>query len=572
MADYGHEETDKRLEALEKRVAAVYKQASEEMQQKLAQWYKDFERLDKQKAALVDAGKLSKADYLAWRKGKMVESGRLKALVDTLTADYVNSDKIAMQIVRGDLTDVYALNANYAAYSIERDTGLDLSWTLYDHSTVERLIREDPDVLPLPSVNVPLDERWNRQHLNNAITQGILQGESIPHIADRLQRILGMDHTAAVRSARTATTAAECAGRIGTYKYAESLGIQLKQMWRATLDGRTRHTHRLLDSQVVDIGQPFEVDGYELKYPGDPSAPGYLVYNCRCTVVSVDKFHDPNAPRASKLGEVSYEDWKAGKEVEPTNIWGISQTNTGNTVDSNLSSDIIKEKVLSTPIKSSESHYKQLLDDLEMTSLNGDLDYNPVKMQKTGLTEDEIIAALAGGDKTRGSCASLGLAYIGQKQGWDVLDFRDGESRWFFSSARNLRVLSEADGIKTFRADGASSMTVGNRLLKMCENGKEYYLSAGRHAAIVRKTNEGVLQYLELQSSIKSGWTNFNGNPRYTLKTRFGCTQTSGPAAYYDFMIDIADSNFNTDDFKSLMGYINTAADKQRKGSSGTIK
>ena len=269
---------------------------------------------------------------------------------------------------------------------------------------------------------------------------------------------------------------------------------------------------------------------------------------------------------------MSYEDWKAGKEVEPTNIWGISQTNTGNTVDSNLSSDIIKEKVLSTPIKSSESHYKQLLDDLEMTSLNGDLDYNPVKMQKTGLTEDEIIAALAGGDKTRGSCASLGLAYIGQKQGWDVLDFRDGESRWFFSSARNLRVLSEADGIKTFRADGASSMTVGNRLLKMCENGKEYYLSAGRHAAIVRKTNEGVLQYLELQSSIKSGWTNFNGNPRYTLKTRFGCTQTSGPAAYYDFMIDIADSNFNTDDFKSLMGYINTAADKQRKGSSGTIK
>lgn len=316
MADYGHKETDKRLEALEKRVAAVYKQASEEMQQKLAQWYKDFERLDKKKAALVESGKLLEADYLAWRKGKMVESGRLKALVDTLTADYVNSDKIAMQIVRGDLTDVYALNANYAAYSIERDTKLDLSWTLYDHSTVERMLREDPDILPLPSVNVPLDERWNRQHLNNAITQGILQGESIPHIADRLQRILGMDHTAAVRSARTSTTAAECAGRIDTYKQAAAMGIQLKQMWRATLDGKTRHAHRLLDGQMVDIGEKFKVDGYELEYPGDPSAPGYLVYNCRCTVVSVDKFHDPNAPRASRLGDMSYEDWKAGKDLQ----------------------------------------------------------------------------------------------------------------------------------------------------------------------------------------------------------------------------------------------------------------
>lgn len=317
MADYGHRETDGLLAEMEKRVGAIYKQASEEMRDKLAKWYKDFERLDKQKATLVDAGKLPKADYLAWRKGKMVESGRLKALVDTLTADYVNSDKIAMQIVRGDLTEVYAINANYAAYSIERDTGFDLSWTLYDHSAVERMIREDPDLLPLPSVNIPLDERWNRQHLNNAITQGILQGESIPHIAERLQRILGMDHTAAVRSARTATTAAECAGRIDTYRYAESLGIEMQQEWVATLDDRTRHEHRILDGQRVDIGEAFEVDGATIRYPGDPQAPGYLIYNCRCTLVSAVKGIDQSdAPRASKLGNMSYEEWKAGKEQE----------------------------------------------------------------------------------------------------------------------------------------------------------------------------------------------------------------------------------------------------------------
>ncbi len=326
MADYGHKWTDKRLEALEKRVAAVYKQASEEMQGKLAQWYKDFERLDKQKAALVDAGKLPKADYLTWRKGKMVESGRLKALVDTLTADYVNSDKIAMQIVRGDLTEVYALNANYAAYSIERDTGLDLSWTLYDHSAVERMIREDPDLLPLPSVDIPLDERWNRQHLNNAITQGILQGESIPHIADRLQRILAMDHTAAVRSARTATTAAECAGRIDTYKYAQSIGIEMEQEWLATLDGRTRHEHRLLDGQRVAVGEAFHVGGVPIRYPGDPQAPGYLIYNCRCTVIGAIKGledDDSDDHRKHMIG-TTYEEWKAGKEQKSVEKSGES--------------------------------------------------------------------------------------------------------------------------------------------------------------------------------------------------------------------------------------------------------
>lgn len=315
MDDYGHQKTDELLAEMEKRVGSIYKQASEEMREKLAKWYKDFERLDKQKAALVEKGELPKADYLAWRKRKMVESGRLKALVDTLTEDYVNSDKIAMQIVRGNLTDVYALNANYAAYKIEQDANVNLSWTLYDHSTVERLIREDTEILPLPSVNVPLDERWNRQHLNIAITQGILQGESIPHIGDRLQRILGMDRTAAIRSARTATTAAECAGRIDTYKYAESIGIEMQQEWVATLDDRTRHEHRILDGQRVDIGEAFEVDGATIRYPGDPQAPGYLVYNCRCTLVSAVKGIDQSgAARRSKLGNVSYEDWKAGKD------------------------------------------------------------------------------------------------------------------------------------------------------------------------------------------------------------------------------------------------------------------
>lgn len=568
MADYAHELTDKQLEELEKRVAEVYRQASEEMKQKLEKWYKDFERLDKQKAALVEAGKLEKAEYLAWRKGKMADSGRLKALVDTLTKDFVNSDKIAMQIVRGDLTDVYALNANYAAYKIEQDAGVDLSWTLYDHSTVERMIREEPDVLPLPSVDIPVDEQWNRKHLNNAITQGILQGESIPHIADRLQRIIGMDRTAAVRSARTATTAAECAGRQDTYQRAKGMGIQLKKQWLATLDGKTRHAHRMLDGQTVDVEESFQVDGYKLKCPGDPSAPGYLIYNCRCTMISVDKFHDPNAPRAAKLGEVSYEEWKTGKEISEGNKW---QTIT----DYSQNSGIIKEKVLISPIKSNESHYKKLLDDLETTSKTVKLDYNPVRARSKDIADEEIISALAGGDRTKGSCASVALAYVGQKQGWDVLDFRDGESRSFFSKSRNLLELSKADGVSALHYGdvvGKSSCTLANNFLKKCELGKEYYLGVGRHAAIVRKNEFGVLQYLELQSAVNSGWTDFNKNPRYTLTNRFGCSSSSGHGEYLDFMINITDSNFGTDDFKSLLGYLNTAENEQRKGKHGTIK
>lgn len=37
-------------------------------------------------------------------------------------------------------------------------------------------------------------------------------------------------------------------------------------------------------------------------------------------------------------------------------------------------------------------------------------------------------------------------------------------------------------------------------------------------------------------------------------------------------MIDLDDSDFETDDFRSLLGYINTTENEQRKGSNGTIK
>lgn len=166
----------------------------------------------------------------------------------------------------------------------------------------------------------------------------------------------------------------------------------------------------------------------------------------------------------------------------------------------------------------------------------------------------------------------MGLCYIGQKLGFDVHDFRDGKSRDFFASYPHLNTLIAADGIKVLRASGASAQTVGKRLLDQCEEGKEYYLCTGGHASIVRKENGG-LQFLELQDPYTNGWKDFDGNPRYTLRRRFGASSTSDRFfEQYSFMIDIAESDFDNDAFRSILGYINTDKKKQRKGSYGSIK
>lgn len=206
---------------------------------------------------------------------------------------------------------------------------------------------------------------------------------------------------------------------------------------------------------------------------------------------------------------------------------------------------------------------------------NKNVDFVPVATHKTPISEEKIIKTLAGWDQTDGSCASVAFAYIGQKNGFDVRDFRGGSSMKTFRNWDNLLNFVQMDGLKILKGTGASTLTVGNRLVQQVQEGKEYYLCTGRHASIVRK-KDGVLQYLELQADPDcpfGGWQNFSSKPRETLKDRFGCsTKSAWYAETHNFMIDLEESNFNKENLQTLLGYINTNEGEQKKGEGGWIR
>lgn len=57
---------------------------------------------------------------------------------------------------------------------------------------------------PKRAVKRGIDLKWGKQQITAQITSGILQGESIKHLADRLQtNIPNMNRTSAIRVART---------------------------------------------------------------------------------------------------------------------------------------------------------------------------------------------------------------------------------------------------------------------------------------------------------------------------------------------------------------------------------
>lgn len=246
-----------------------------------------------------------------WRQSAMLTGKRWNDMADVLAKDMVNADKIAAAVIGERLPDTYALNANYGTYEIEHGLGIDTSWTMYDHSTVENLMRDNPQMIPMPRMDIPKDMRWNRRKITSAITQGVLQGDSIPEISSRLRSVTNMDRTAAIRNARTYTTAAENKGRIDSYQRAKELGLDLQKEWMSTPDGRTRDSHIDLDGERVDVDATFS-NG--CRYPADPMGDPAEVYNCRCTLVAAVKGRQYHDDRFTRLPEgMTYEDWKAHK-------------------------------------------------------------------------------------------------------------------------------------------------------------------------------------------------------------------------------------------------------------------
>jgi SPP1 gp7 family putative phage head morphogenesis protein len=334
MGDPAHEFTEKLIKALEGRLNREYGLAVVELEIKLRDYFERFEKKDETWRKWVDdvketdRGEFVKrfSDYIKWRKAQMAVGRHWRELKEQLARDIQRTNNEAREIILDKLPDIYAENRNWSMFEVEKGARIDTKFTLFDRFSVRRLLKDNPQILPNPGKKVSraianmLAVRWNRQQIQSVMLQGILQGESIPELATRLAEIVGdRNRKAAIRNARTMATGAQNAGRIDSYKYAKSIGVNMKQEWLATLDMRTRHSHRLLDHEVREVGETFS-NG--CKYPGDPDAPPGEIYNCRCTLRARVAGLEPMARKYrdfSAINGMTYEQWKEDKRKSQSN-------------------------------------------------------------------------------------------------------------------------------------------------------------------------------------------------------------------------------------------------------------
>lgn len=305
---YSDDYTEKELRKLERRLKRIYRQAQKDLQEKAKDYFESLKLRYMTEFGKFAEGKYTSAQFEAWVNTQFGRGERWLALRDQMAQRYTDANKLAADYMNGTFPKVYAENYNYSAYEIEKGSGV--SFTLLDEHTVKQLSEADRQLLPKAAVDIPKDLQWNKKKLQNALLQGILQGESIDKMADRLQSVANMNRTAAVRSARTMTTGAQNAGRQASYDDAEKMGIELLKEWMSAKDNRVRDSHAQLNGVRVKKDEKFP-NG--LMYPGDPNGAPAEVYNCRCTLVAVTK----NASQATRTDNTveSYKEWLKEKKA-----------------------------------------------------------------------------------------------------------------------------------------------------------------------------------------------------------------------------------------------------------------
>lgn len=559
-----------------------YKAAQNELEAQLARWYQRF--ADSNGISLAQAKQWLKGQDLAefkWDVKEYIKYGKENAIngawmqeLENASSKFHISRLEALQIqtqnsletmfaqqmgtMKKALSDVYASGYYHTAYAVQQGFGLGWDIAGLDQAQIEKVLSK-----PWAVDGYNFSTRiWNSKtkligEVHNELSKNLLTGADPQKAIDSLAKKMGTSKSNAGRLVMTEQAYFSSAAQKDCFN---DLDVEEYEIV-ATLDSHTSDICRSLDGKV------FKMSDYK---PG-VTAPPFHVY-CRSTTAPHFKENFDAGERAARGADgktyyvpddVTYSEWK--KAFVDGDKSGFAE------VQKNHFSRTEKRGTIKPKEQSEAAKF------IEQACTTENVEHRAVQALPKQLTSDEIIERLAGGDMTQGSCSSLAFAYIGNKNGLDVLDFRDGGSRRVFSMNKNIMKMLELPGVEGSITKVKKEVQGTIDVLKNLELNKEYYLATGKHAAIVRKLDTGY-QYLELQSKYQNGWMPFEryGSMATTLNKRFGCRKTVDKSFGYVWertviLMDV-DSFKDNEEFEQLLGYINTAVDKQRKGALGDVR
>jgi len=271
--------TDKQLRELERILKAQYRTSLSEVQAEIAKVY-------------VKYGTRGFLTYSEMQKYNRLSSLE-KNLIEHLNSLYKNVSKEMFTSLGNTFSDAYL----YTGFALETEAQVKLAYALIPKKAIVEAIQT-------PLSGIKLSERLstNRKQIilktREQLVQGLIQGESINKVSRRLTEVYHGDYKKSQRIARTENNRIRNQATVDSYDHAENNGLEFKRVWLATLDSRTRDTHKKLDGQVANDKGYFQSGRYKAKAPGGFGVASEDI-NCRCTTrVQFDDVDEPKERRA----------------------------------------------------------------------------------------------------------------------------------------------------------------------------------------------------------------------------------------------------------------------------------
>ena len=158
-----------------------------------------------------------------------------------------------------------------------------------DQRAVTRAVRTDSKLSGQLYDVLGVDLLSLKTTIRREISVGISIGSDYNMIARQVQISSGIPLKRAKTIVRTEGHRIQQQSADDARNAAKAQGCQVVKQWDAVLDGNTRTNHRILDGQIREVGELFEIDGKKAEYPGAFGRPEEDC-NCRCVALTRAKW------------------------------------------------------------------------------------------------------------------------------------------------------------------------------------------------------------------------------------------------------------------------------------------
>ena len=248
---------------------------------------------------------------------------RLVNLETSIKAEVMKLNRVLNKNTKTAIIDIYSQNYYVAGFAQETSLGVALGFGTLNPSVIERAIYN------------PLDRiGWNtRQAKHSAeyvnaireeITQGLIQGKGYPEITRNINKRTALTADKTQRIVQTEAHRVQNQGINDAYQRtlqsADRLGMNIKKIWVATLDSKTRDQHADMDGRAADEEGVFELpDGSTGEAPGMIGLPEHDI-NCRCTTKTEIEGYGSQKRKDNESKKIinykTYHEWANGKGIK----------------------------------------------------------------------------------------------------------------------------------------------------------------------------------------------------------------------------------------------------------------